>query len=225
MRTFDGRYRFTTEGDRAIGALIEARAIPVVIDLVGEGGGHGTAHESAEAIRLCLLALHSMARFSEEAVRDVISGMGIGALVALLTMDFCVMSNLLDTYVDNDPNGTHTHTHTFSTALDVESVLQSVLQITLVHSLLSFVPGPLEVQEESGRHVWMSVMAESLRILQHLSRQSPEPAVAAALNERTLDKCLELCLPQDEDRKSLSRELRVESIKTMAVLCVVSLSL
>ena len=71
----------------------------------------------------------------------------------------------------------------------------------------------------------MSVMAESLRILQHLSRQSPEPAVAAALNERTLDKCLELCLPQDEDRKSLSRELRVESIKTMAVLCVVSLSL
>jgi hypothetical protein len=116
MITFDGRYRLTTEGDRAIGALIEAQAVSVVVDLVGEGGGHGTAHESAEAIRLCLLALHSMARFSEEAVRDVISGMGIGALVALLTMDFCVMSNLLDTYVDNDPNGTHAHplTHTHS---------------------------------------------------------------------------------------------------------------
>jgi hypothetical protein len=73
--------------------------------------------------------------------------------------------------------------------------------------------------------VWMSVMAESLRILQHLSRRSPEPAVAAALSEGTLDKCLELCLPLDQDRKSISRQLRVESIKTLAVLCVVCVCL
>jgi hypothetical protein len=63
-------------------------------------------------MRQSLLALHSMACFSQEAVMDVISGLGIGALVALLTMDFCVMSNLLDTYVDNDPNGTLNHSHT-----------------------------------------------------------------------------------------------------------------
>jgi hypothetical protein len=178
----NGRYRLTTEGDLAIGALIEAGGIPVAVDLVGVGGGHGTAHESAEAIRQCLLALHAMARFSQEAVGDVISGLGIGALAALLTMDFCVMSNLLDSYVDNDPNG------------------------------------PLEVQEEAARHVWMSVMAESLRILQHLSRESPDPAVRATLDEGTLDKCLELCKAEDDDHKSMSRELRVESIKTMSLL-------
>jgi hypothetical protein len=108
-------------------------------------------------------------------------------------------------------------------SISVECI--SLLRRTRVHSRLSFVPGPLEVQEETGRHVWMSVMAESLRILQHLSRRSPEPAVAAALSEGTLDKCLELCLPLDQDRKSISRQLRVESIKTLAVLCVVCVCL
>ena len=55
------------------------------------------------------------------------TGLVIGPLVGLLTMEFCELSHVLDGYVDNDP------------------------------------AGPLEVLEESTRHVWMAVMAQVCR--------------------------------------------------------------
>ena len=46
-----GRYRFSSEGDEALHALVQADAIRVAVELVRVGAGHGTAHESAEAMR------------------------------------------------------------------------------------------------------------------------------------------------------------------------------
>ena len=78
--------------------------------------------------------------------------------------------------------------------------------------------GPLEVLEESTRHVWMAVMAQSLRIIQHLCATNPDPAVPAAVAEQTLDKCVEFSQACGQDSKTLSRELRVECVHAMALL-------
>ena len=175
-------YRFSAEGDDEVQALVENGGIPVVIELVALGAGHGTAHESAEAMRHCLLAVDAMARSSTEAAQELTSGLLIGPLVGLLTMEFCEFSHVLGDYVDNDP------------------------------------AGPLEVLEESTRHVWMAVMAQSLRIIQHLCTANPDPAVAAAVAEDALAKCVEYTRPCDEDLKTHSRELRVECVHAMALL-------
>ena len=59
----------SSEGQEPLQALVQADAIRVTVELVRVGAGHGTAHESAEALRQCLLVLHAMSCLNTQSAR------------------------------------------------------------------------------------------------------------------------------------------------------------